>query len=362
VALSALSGVRARAVQLRLPIVLCAAAALAATVIPTGVSQATPGVEASHLSLSQVEAKVNSLNLQAEKITESYDGAKTALATLQRKERITGAELTRDRALLARVESQVAAGASAAYRNGAMDPTLSLMSSADPETFLSQTSSLNEVARSEANEVAIAHAAQRQVAAAQSVHDAQVAQQRKTLAAISSQRGQIESLLHQQSVLLSHLKAAQRARLAREHAAAVRSDLAERAQAPSAGASSSGPAPTYNGAASGRAAIAIRYAYAQLGKPYQWGGAGPGSFDCSGLVMRAWGAAGVGLPHSAAGDQGMLPSVSSSELEPGDLIFYGRPAFHVALYIGGGRIIQAPHTGANVEISSVGSMTSAGRP
>jgi cell wall-associated NlpC family hydrolase len=78
--------------------------------------------------------------------------------------------------------------------------------------------------------------------------------------------------------------------------------------------------------------------------------------------MRAWGAAGVSLPHSAAGDQSMLPAVSLSAMEPGDLVFYGRPAYHVAIYIGGGRIIQAPHTGANVEISSVGSATSAGRP
>jgi cell wall-associated NlpC family hydrolase len=78
--------------------------------------------------------------------------------------------------------------------------------------------------------------------------------------------------------------------------------------------------------------------------------------------MRAWGAAGVSLPHSAAGDQAMLPDVSLSALEPGDLVFYGRPAYHVALYIGGGRIIQAPHTGANVEISTVGGATSAGRP
>jgi cell wall-associated NlpC family hydrolase len=153
--------------------------------------------------------------------------------------------------------------------------------------------------------------------------------------------------------VLSHLRASQRAAMARQQTVAVQHEVAQR---------TTYHPPAYNGSAAGQAAVAIRFAYAQLGKPYQWGGAGPNSYDCSGLVMRAWGAAGVSLPHSAAGDQGMLPAVSLSALEPGDLVFYGRPAYHVALYIGGGQIIQAPHTGANVEISSVGGATSAGRP
>jgi cell wall-associated NlpC family hydrolase len=230
---------------------------------------------------------------------------------------------------------------------------LSLVSSGTPQTFLDQTSSLDEVARYEADQVSSASAAQRAMASAQVVHNAQVAQQRKAVAAIAGQKRQIQGLLDQQQALLSHLRASQRAALAAQHTTAVQHEVAQR--------TSYNP-PAYNGAASGRAAVAIKYAYAQLGKPYQWGGAGPNSFDCSGLVMRAWGAAGVALPHSAAGDQSMLPGVSLSALEPGDLVFYGSPAYHVALYIGGGRIIQAPHTGANVEISSVGSATSAGRP
>jgi peptidoglycan DL-endopeptidase CwlO len=153
--------------------------------------------------------------------------------------------------------------------------------------------------------------------------------------------------------LLSTLKASQRAHLSQQESATQQHEVSLR--------TTYNP-PAYNGAASGRAAIAIRFAYAQLGKPYQWGGAGPNSFDCSGLTMRSWGAAGVGLPHSAAGQQAELPRVSLSDLEPGDLVFFGDPAFHTAIYIGGGRIIQAPHTGAVVEISSVGDPTSAGRP
>jgi cell wall-associated NlpC family hydrolase len=366
VASSSLDSVRACISHYRVPVLLVAATAVAATVLPMGVGDAAPS---SHPSLSQVEAQVSALNVREEKITESFDSANVSLTALERKERVTNDLLARDRAALSRVERQVGASATAAYRDGAPDPALSLMSSGSAESFLNQTSSLDEVARTQAEEVATANAAQRQVAAAQVVHNAEVAQQRKTVSSISSSRSQIQGLLNQQQTLLNQLKASQRAALARAQAAAARAAVAERAQAPSAptaspSSSSTGSPATYNGAAAGQAAVAIRYAYAQLGKPYQWGGAGPDSFDCSGLVMRAWGAAGVGLPHSAAGDQASLPSVSLSALEPGDLVFYGDPAFHVAIYIGGGRIIQAPHTGADVEISSIDDMTptSAGRP
>lgn len=351
-ATSSLSSVCARMTRFRLPVLAFAAVAVVATVVPTGIGAATP---ASSLSLHQVEARVSVLNTRAEKITEAFDGANTQLGALQRKERITNALLARDRALLTKVQQRVAAGAAAAYRTGGLDPTMSLISSGSPQTFLDQTASLDEVARYDANQVAAADAAQRQVAATQILHNAQVAQQRSVLRSISGEKSQIQGLLDQQNQLLDRLKASQRAQLANQESTTAHHQVSLR--------NSYNP-PAYDGAASGRAAVAIRYAYAQLGKPYQWGGAGPNSFDCSGLTMRSWGAAGVSLPHSAAGQQGELPRVSLSALEPGDLVFYGDPAFHTAIYIGGGRIIQAPHTGAVVEISSLSDMTpsSAGRP
>jgi cell wall-associated NlpC family hydrolase len=107
---------------------------------------------------------------------------------------------------------------------------------------------------------------------------------------------------------------------------------------------------------SGDAATAIQVAREQLGKPYQWGAAGPDSFDCSGLTMYAWGHAGVSLPHSAADQQGMGTPVSQSDLQPGDLVFFGSPAYHVALYIGNGMIIHAPTSGDVVKIVSLSDM------
>ena len=110
-------------------------------------------------------------------------------------------------------------------------------------------------------------------------------------------------------------------------------------------------------AASSGASAAIAAARAQLGKPYAWGASGPDAFDCSGLTAWAWRAAGVSLPHSAAAQQGMGSPVNRSDLQPGDLVFFGSPAYHVAMYLGDGMIIHAPTTGDVVKIVSLSYMS-----
>jgi cell wall-associated NlpC family hydrolase len=112
---------------------------------------------------------------------------------------------------------------------------------------------------------------------------------------------------------------------------------------------------------------AVAFACAQLGEPYKWGAAGPGSWDCSGLTMGAWKAAGITLPHNA-NDQwrsGRVTHVSRSALSPGDLAFFGGSSpSHVGIYIGNGKMIHAPTTGRNVEVASVdrSNTTGYGRP
>ena len=116
----------------------------------------------------------------------------------------------------------------------------------------------------------------------------------------------------------------------------------------------SGP-PFASAAAADRA---ISYAHAQLGKPYLWAGAGPASFDCSGLTMRAWEQGGVRLSHWSVAQARQTARVSFAELKPGDLIFWsadGAPSgtYHVALYIGSGKMIHAPSPGRHVETQDV---------
>lgn len=102
------------------------------------------------------------------------------------------------------------------------------------------------------------------------------------------------------------------------------------------------------------AARAVEVARAQVGKPYRWGGNGPASFDCSGLTRYAWDAAGVSLPRTSSQQYDATRRISRSELQPGDLVFYYRPIGHVAMYIGDGRIVEAPTSSNSVRIASDG--------
>jgi cell wall-associated NlpC family hydrolase len=107
------------------------------------------------------------------------------------------------------------------------------------------------------------------------------------------------------------------------------------------------------GPARPQAVVAVRAAASQIGKPYHWGADGPESYDCSGLTMYAWGAAGVRLPHSSQAQYSSLPLVPLSALQPGDLVFSGSPIHHVAIYAGNGRIIHSPQTGESVREESL---------
>lgn len=100
-------------------------------------------------------------------------------------------------------------------------------------------------------------------------------------------------------------------------------------------------------------AAVVKLAIAQVGKPYVWGAAGPDTFDCSGLMQWAWGQSGVALPRVAADQQAWAVPVPISQVLPGDLVFFGNPAHHVGLYIGNGLMVEAPHTGAVVDVVSV---------
>jgi cell wall-associated NlpC family hydrolase len=102
----------------------------------------------------------------------------------------------------------------------------------------------------------------------------------------------------------------------------------------------------------GRAGVVVNYAYGALGKPYVWGAEGPNGYDCSGLTLAAWRAAGVSLPHNAAMQYNKISKVSRSELMPGDLVFYNGLG-HVALYVGNNQVIHAPTFGEPVKLAKV---------
>ena len=120
------------------------------------------------------------------------------------------------------------------------------------------------------------------------------------------------------------------------------------------------PAPPSSPGAAGAVAAAM----SQQGTPYVWGGSSPGGFDCSGLVMWAWGRAGVNLPHFSGAQMASTAPVPFNAMQPGDLIFYGPGGSeHVAMYIGGGQMVEATHTGDFVRVDPVrGGFVGIGRP
>ncbi|MFI7606954.1 NlpC/P60 family protein [Micromonospora sp. NPDC049366] len=124
------------------------------------------------------------------------------------------------------------------------------------------------------------------------------------------------------------------------------------------------PAPcpaTYPG---GGAGIAVKFACAQIGKPYVWGAEGPDSYDCSGLMLAAWAKAGVSLPHNAAQQSRVTKNVSRADLRPGDLVFYYSDIHHVGMYVGGGWVVHASQAGVPIKMKKVddGPIHSYGRP
>ena len=158
------------------------------------------------------------------------------------------------------------------------------------------------------------------------------------------------------------VKAADSEQAAKDKAAADKAAAAALAQqeasSSAAGAQSSSSAASTSGsvtASSASAQAAVNFAMAQIGKPYGWGSTGPDSYDCSGLMMAAYASAGVSIPRTSEAQQAGLTSVSLSNLQVGDLVFfYG--GSHVGMYIGNGQVVHAPTSGDVVKISDMNSM------
>lgn len=193
-----------------------------------------------------------------------------------------------------------------------------------------------------------------QLDAARSELEATIEQRR---ALQESVKGELAEALRAEQTRLERV-AAEKAQ-AEARAAAARAAAAQRPQAvvvrTARAAAVVAPAPVAPpvAAATPGAQAAIAAALAQQGKPYKWAGVGPNSFDCSGLMMWAYRAAGVSLPHSSRAIRSMTRSISADQLQPGDFVFGGSPVHHVGLYIGNGQMVHAPNSGDVVKVSSM---------
>jgi len=288
-------------------------------------------------SITQVQKEVNSLQGKVDKITQQYDAAGEQLKAAKTKLSQVSTQANRAQQAYNKASTTLAAVAVSQYENSNSTSIAGLLTSGNPNAVLSQASLVLQVEGTHNLE------AQQLLTMATELNSMKAQRQRteKGIADLTAQYKQqyndMNAAYQKQKTLLNNLTAAQQAQVA---AASVggSTNSANVTTAPVA----------YTGPTSTQAGQAVAFAYAQLGKPYVWGATGPDSYDCSGLMYAAWQSAGITLPRTTTEEWAGLPHIPMSDLQPGDLILYNGES-HVAMYVGNGYIIDAPHTGAVVE-------------
>jgi cell wall-associated NlpC family hydrolase len=360
-ALFALSG--NRSLQVR-RLLLRGVAAAAATLVTTGLLPAISSQAAPPQTVAEAQAQVDQLNERAEVITEQYNGAQARLAEARRTATAATAAAQQAHTAVTTARAKVSAFAAQSYESGGMTQSLSaVLASGDPGQTLARMAALQQVGQARSAVLTRAKSAAQNYKQALATASQATAHAQAISAELSTQKQLVESLLAQSRRVLDRLTAqqraqmlaAQRARAAAEEAraaAALRAEAAQRA----ARDASRVPNPVASPQSSNGASIAARAvaaAMTKLGRPYVWAAAGPNSFDCSGLVQWAYRQAGVATAHYTGTFWNTYRHVSRSELRPGDLVFFYPDHHHVGIYIGGGKMINAPQTGDVVKIASV---------
>ena len=309
---------------------LVAAATLAVTVAPTaGCADPSP---------DDVQRSLATASDTLEITIERYDAARDEVGQTEVRLAAAAAQLAPLQAAADQGQQAIDEIASTAYRSAGLSPANALLSANSPDVLMDQLTVLGHLASQRAHEVAAAVAARDRYAGEQRALQALADQQRARVDDLGNQRTAIETRISQ---------------LEQMQGRASRSQPAGRSPTSTQPRQPSPPQVHPPSLGSNGAGAAVRFVYAQLGKPYRFGAEGPDSFDCSGLTKAAWASAGVGLPHSAAGQSDMMRRVDRADLRPGDLVFYYGDRHHVGMYVGDGRVIDAPRTGEQIGIRQV---------
>ncbi|MFC5493098.1 NlpC/P60 family protein [Nocardioides caricicola] len=295
--------------------------------VPSGSAQAKPDID-------DVQAKVDRLYHEAEQASERYNDARLELKDLEADLDSLQADQDRQDDRLGVVREQVQDAIVRQYEGQSLAAVGQVVVSEDSQDFLAQLSTMsafNDMQSQLFDEYATELKSLDIRADATERRAEDIAALEEKLAA---EKKTAEEKLAEAEALLADLKAEEREDILSRGTVRMPSDVP----------------------ASGSAAAAVAYAMAQVGDAYVYGAAGPSAFDCSGLTMMAWGAAGVGLPHSSSAQYSSGPHVAASDLQPGDLVFYYSPISHVGMYIGNGLIVHAANPGTGVVVSGLYSM------
>ncbi len=340
--------------------------------------------------LSSANAQLASLQVQAEVLTQRYDQTLVDEQRAATAYRVTEARLKYAQQAQDAGQQQLARLAASEFESGGgFGPMTSMLGNASgPQGYLNGVglgqvlaqNGTDTVAQAQANDVVAgafrkqAHdllvAEQSDLAAANHLKLAVQAAVTRQQAFVRASQAKRNSLAQQVASAQAHvaaLKSARQAALAAAAAAAAAKAAAQASAGTSAGTSAgstqgstTGPSwASSSGASASQGDVAANWALSQLGKPYQWGAAGPQTYDCSGLTMVAWAHAGVSLLHYTGYQWDEGPHVPLDQLQRGDLLFYATnnsdpdTIHHVGIYIGNGMMVDAPFTGALVRVDSI---------
>ncbi len=326
----------------RLTLALASAAVIALAVPGAVTAQPRP-------TLAEVQQQVDDLEHQAEQAAERYNAAEDQLAEVQRRLDTAVADVARQEAKVQELTKSMGGFAAASYRTGIIDPTMQLFLAEKPDDFIAQASVVDAYASSQVGALRAVAVERQKLTEQQAAADEERARLQAIEQQLAADKEAIDDRVTEAERLLTTLKAEERAALERQRAADTTSRSTTREGATAVAAP-----------ASGRAAVAVQFAMDQLGKSYVYGAEGPNSYDCSGLTMASWNAAGVSIPRSSRDQINAGARVSKADLQPGDLVFFYSPISHVGIYIGNGNMIDASRPGRPISVRSIAMMPYSG--
>lgn len=292
-------------------------------------------------TLAQVQSQVIRLEEEATSAAEGAQEAKVKLNSLTRSLAGIQAQAAIQGKTVDAISKSLGAIAIDQYKSGTISQSLELLFSSDPSLYLSSAGSLEAITRNKGIQLRKFQSAEQQLNATSLTVSDRLAQVKALQKKLAEKSALATAKLAQAESLLAKLKKEDRERLAR-----LAQEREDADQASSLRAAKSA------GAVSGRAGLALKFAFRQIGDKYVFGADGMTYWDCSGLTMRAFQTAGVSLPHSSAAQSRMGKSVPFSQKKPGDLMFFGRPISHVGIYVGGGKMVHAPRSGSRVKVAT----------
>jgi cell wall-associated NlpC family hydrolase len=302
---------------------LAAATALLAVVVPGGISAAQVVTPQPNLKTLVAQAKV--LESQINSLSEQYDGLRIQLNRAKANSKIAEQAASRGQTALAIGQQAIAQLAAANYINSGLDPTFAALTAGDPSQFLSQASAMDEINQSSGVKVS---SLSNKVT--QALRDKETADQQA--AAVHALQTQMDA---KKKIIEAKIDKVNSAAMAQAMTVFKQTGSYPDIQIPTAN--------TVGGQA-------LQEALSRRGDPYVWAAAGPGEFDCSGLVMWAFAQEGISLPHYTGAQWNSGMHVARNDLEPGDLVFFGSDISHVGIYVGDGLMVDAPDTGAFVRV------------